>query len=134
MSLAKPIRVEGLAEWQSALGRFSQTAGDQVDRMMAMVADDIADEARPMIPRGPTGAARASLGTRDGLITGGGGRVPYFGWLVFGGRVGRRESIRRDFVAGGRWIWPTWAKRRTDILTAMEQQMAEAARGAGLGG
>ena len=132
MSLVGPIVISGLAEWQASVSSFSSSVDRRVQKMVAMAAAGIVADARTLIPRGPSGRARASLTARDGLITGGGSKAPYFGWLVFGGRVGRRDSVRRSFVPGGRWIWPTWMKSRTDILTSMENGLMEAAREAGL--
>lgn len=65
-------------------------------------------------------------------MAGGGSRAPYYPWLEFGGRVGRKESVSRTFVPGGRYIWPSWTKNRTDILTGMERALADLATESGV--
>lgn len=120
MGLVDPIRVERLSEWQSSVRRTSSQVEARVDRLLAVAAVDVADDARRLVPRGPSGAARASLRVVGAQVTGGGGRAPYFGWLSFGGRTGIDGSVRRTFVPGGRYPWPQWLKARTDIIDAME--------------
>lgn len=122
----------GFADWQQALGRFSASADDRIAKMMAMAAETVADDAQRLVPRGATGAAKASLRAMGAAVTIGGSRAPYGPWLEFGGNVGRHESVHRPFVPGGRYIWPTWMKNRTDLLTAWEKAMGDLAGEAGL--
>lgn len=126
-----------LSDWQQSLGRFSAGADERITRMLTMAAETVAGDARTLVPRGPSGAARASLGVRqvsgDPAVAGGGSKAPYYPWLEFGGAVGRKESVRRTVVPGGRYIFPTWMKNRTDILTAMERGMADLAKESGFG-
>jgi hypothetical protein len=130
--MIEPVEVEGFSQWQQSLDRFSSQADEKIARMLAMAAETVADDAQRLVPRGSSGAARASLKVVGPLVTAGGPKVPYFGWLEFGGRVGRRGSVRRTFVPGGRYIWPQWMRQRTDILTAMENGLTDLARESGL--
>jgi hypothetical protein len=130
-----PIDVDSFDDLTAALQRYASATPERIDRLLGNAAVQVADDARPLIPRGPTGAARASLGVRTGpgpaSVGGGGSRAPYYPWLEFGGAVGRNESVRRPLVPGGRYIWPAWAKNRTDVLTAMERGLAQLATESG---
>lgn len=116
-----------LSSWQAAMGRFSQNADERIRKMLATAAETVADDTLRLVPRGPSGDARASLKASGLAVSMGGSRAPYGPWLEFGGRVGINESVSRTFVPGGRYIWPSWTKNRTDILTAMERGMADLA-------
>lgn len=122
-----------LSSWKTAMSRFSQSADERIRKMLATAAETVAGDAQRLVPRGPTGAARASMKASGLSVVFGGSRAAYAGWLEFGGRVGINESVSRPFVPGGRYIWPTWMKNRQDILTAMERGMADLAKESGLG-
>lgn len=109
------------ADWQKAMARFSSSADERIAKMLEQAAADVAGDAQRLVPRGPSGRARASLRALGAAVVMGGARAPYGPWLEFGGRVGIDNSVRRAVVPGGRYIWPSWMKNRTDILTAMER-------------
>lgn len=121
-----------LSDWQRAMGRFSAGVADRVARLLEFAAETVADDAERLVPRGPSGAARASLKAIGASVSIGGPRAPYGPWLEFGGRVGVNESVSRRVVPGGRSIWPSWEKNRTDILTAMERGLGDLAKESGL--
>lgn len=121
-----------LSDWQASIGRFAQGTDDRINKMLSMAAETVADDAQRLVPRGPSGRARASLRAAGLSVTMGGSRAPYGPWLEFGGRVGINQSVTRTFVPGGRYIWPTWMKNRQDILTNMERGMAALAEESGL--
>ena len=81
----------------------------------------------------------------------GGKKAPYYGWLDFGGTVGKGRvsagvskkraggdfggkegSIKRPWIDGGRYIYPAYAANRESIHKALEQILAELVREAGL--
>lgn len=77
---------------------------------------------------------------------GGSKKVPYYGWLEFGGTVGKgRESshiskkkavvagsAHRRYIQGGRYIYPTFAANRDAIYKALDKAMADLVRSVGL--
>ncbi len=125
--------LDGFSSWQADMGRFASSADEKISRMLTQAAETVADDAQGLVPRGPSGAARASLRARGAAVAMGGSRAPYGPWLEFGGRVGIGQSVTRRFVPGGRYIWPSWTKNRTDILTALERGMADLAKESGVG-
>lgn len=91
------------------------------------VADVLIDAVRPKIPR-KTGAAAASLkassSQTQARISAGGRKAPYYPFLDFGGRVGRKKATRRQYIPGGRYIYPTLAEKQDDIQAAMFKAVA----------
>jgi hypothetical protein len=103
-----------------------------------------------------TGRAAASVRSVSSgntiFIKGGGARVPYFGWLEFGGQLPRRRPRNKRAlmwsgaahpvasaqgpslpkVREGRYIRPTITRRMPEIVEAAAEATDEAARKAGL--
>ena len=116
--MARSIQVRGLKEVRKALRDVDKTLGPELRKGLNEVADIVLDSARPLVPT-RSGKARASLkagSTETAVqIKAGGSKAPYWAWLDFGGRTGRNKSVRRPFVMGGRFIYPTLRRRRDDI-------------------
>lgn len=114
----KAIQVRGLRELRAALRDVDKTLGPELRKGLNEVAEVVLDTARPLVPT-RSGKARASLkagSTEKAVqIKAGGTKAPYWGWLDFGGKVGRSKSVRRPFITEGRFIYPSLRKRRDDI-------------------
>lgn len=114
----KTIQVRGLRELRGALRDVDKTLGPELRKGLNEVADIVLNTARPLVPT-RSGKARASLkagSTEKAVqIKAGGAKAPYWGWLDFGGKVGRAKSVRRRFEPEGRYIYPTLRKRRDEI-------------------
>lgn len=112
------IQVRGLRELRGALRDVDKTLGPELRKGLNEVADIVLDTARPLVPT-RAGKARASLkagSTEKAVqIKAGGTKAPYWGWLDFGGKVGRAKSVKRRFEPEGRYIYPTLRKRRDEI-------------------
>jgi hypothetical protein len=97
------VKVRGVDELEAALPRF----GDQVLEGAAaagrMAAEHTADLTRVRVPR-RSGRLAASVfvSARKGKRqrAGIGRRIPYEGWIEFGGTRGR------PYIPGGRYLWP----------------------------
>lgn len=130
------IEVSGVKEIQGALSRAPAEIRRQMQLALDLGADMVLDDARRLVPRGPSGAARASLGVDSGSGTaevfGGGRRAPYYLWLEFGGSVGRRHATQRRRESGGRYIPPSFGRNKRRIVELMEEALADAARASGL--
>lgn len=118
-SFGPTMKVTGLQELESSFAAAAHDAGPALldaidDSVRGLVA-----RARPLIPS-LSGRARASLhadrGPRGATLTAGGPRVLYFGWLDYGGRVGRQRSVSRPFLPDGRYIWPTFTRHYDDLV------------------
>lgn len=129
------ITVDGLAELRAAL----KSAEDGTPKMLRTAFNDVTgivlDYARPQVPR-RSGAAKGSMKARstqkEGRISAGGSRAPYYPWLDFGGHVGPQGAVERPFFKEGRYIYPTLRERRAEILEAMAAALAGVVRDAGL--
>lgn len=132
------IHVSGLREFNRGLRRLDSEAPKGLRIAGNKAAQIVVDEAKPRVPLGPGkgGHAKTSIkaaSTRTAArVSAGGRRFPYYPWLDFGGRVGRRNSVRRPFLREGRYIWRAFADRREDVQKTLKDELVAVARGAGL--
>lgn len=129
------ISIEGLAEFNRGLRKLDAEAPKGLRIALNEAANLLVDRTRPQIPR-RTGAAAASLkakSTRTSARVGMGGRkAPYMPWLDFGGRAGKNKGVVRPFYREGRYLYPTLARIRPEIETALRNALVGVARDAGL--
>ena len=98
----------------------------------------VSDDAKPHVPYGPAANGHARSSVRpfvDGRgtgVRGGSARYPYYGWLEFGGRVGRDRSVRRNRIKGGRYLYPSLGRNRRRIRRELVATLVRSARRAGL--
>lgn len=133
--MALVIAVSGLRELSRSLKKVDDSAAKQLRVVFNDAAELVIATARPGIPR-RTGKAAGSLKTRSTRtavrVTFGGPRAPYYPWLDFGGRTGRRKSVVRDFIKEGRYVYPAYHARYDDIIRSMQEGIERVARDAGL--
>lgn len=130
------IQVGGLSDFRRSL----DSARTHSDRQIELLVDDAAgvvlQNARSRVPRGPTGAARASLriveGSGTSQLVGGSRRAPYYGWLDFGGVAGRRGP-RRPYKPRGRYILRALFDREQELGRMIDQAGQNVITGSGLG-
>jgi len=133
--VTEAIRIEGLKEFRAGLKRMDKGLPKGIRVALNSVVDIVVDDARPRIPR-RTGRAAASLKSQStqsaARIKAGGNRAPYFPWLDFGGRTGRDGSVVRPFFKKGRYVWLSFADKRTEVTHALDGALAGVAEAAGL--
>jgi hypothetical protein len=116
------LAVAGLAEMRRGLKGMDSSLPKSVRVALNSVAQVVVDAAKPKIPS-RTGAAKGSLkaasSQNQARVSAGGQRAPYYPWLDFGGRVGRKKSVHRDFYKSGRYIYPAVADNQDAIQEAM---------------
>lgn len=131
------IQVSGLKEFNKALKQLDSELPKAVRLAMNEAAELVVQEARPGVPS-RTGKAAKSIraqSTRTAVRVGAGGaRAPYYPWLDFGGRVGRRKATQRPFSPDGRYLYPAYFRLRDSgvFVDAMSAALAEVAKSAGL--
>lgn len=130
------IRVDGLADLRRALNRMENLeAASDLRHGLKRAADEVAQEAKGHVPV-RSGAARDSLRATSGgnraYVVGGRAKVPYYGWLDFGGRIGRDKAVRRPFVQGGRYMYPAYSANASGIQNALADALVELATSNGL--
>jgi len=133
--MADPIRIKGLREFQRNLRNMDRDLPKLLRLALNDAADVVVDAAVPRVPR-RTGRAAASLKAkstqRTSRVAGGSGRAPYYPWLDFGGRVGRKHSVVRPFFKRGRYLYRAYDDTHDEVERVLRTRLIELAVGAGL--
>jgi hypothetical protein len=133
--MALTIAVSGLRELSRSLNKVDGESAKQLRVVFNEAAELVITTARPRIPR-RTGRAAGSLKTKSTRtavrVAFGGPKAPWYPWLDFGGRTGRKKSVVRPFLTDGRYVYPAYYERRDDIMRAMQEGIERVARDAGL--
>ncbi len=129
------VSAEGLDQLVRQLAAAADQLGTAATVAAASAARLVADAARPRIPR-RSGDAASSLIVQESpasaVLAAGGSRAPYYGFVDFGGRVGRRDATLRPYVRQGRYLYPGLESRDVEITQAAERAAADVLRSAGL--
>lgn len=136
MADVEVIRVSGLKEFQAKLRVMDAKAPRQIRLVLNDSAGIVVDRVRPLVPKRSGRAAasvRAVSQQQKGVVKAGGGRAPYYPWLDFGGGVGRRNSVRKPYIAKGRYLYPTYERVRPAVIVSMETGLDRLIRQSGLG-
>lgn len=130
-----PVRIEGLREFVRGI----KTMDRELPKALRMAFNDAADivvsDARPRVAS-RSGRAKGTVKARStqtsARVVGGGSRAPYYPWLDFGGRVGRRRSVKRPFLSEGRYIYRSFYDNRSRFQDVMVNGIIQVARSAGI--
>lgn len=131
------IRIEGLTTFSRHLKRMDANLPKALREAMNDAADLVVEDAKALVPK-RSGKAAASLrvaSTRTAVrVRAGGRKAPYYPWLDFGGRVGRRKRTVRKFEKEGRYLWPTYFKHRDSgrLQQILERSLVDVALKAGM--
>lgn len=135
MPIVEPIEIEGLREFMRSLRDLDRELPKALRLAGNAAADIVVTEARRRVPR-RSGRAAASVkakSTRTAVrITSGGRRAPYFPWLDYGGKVGPDRSVSRRWSPDGRYVYPAFRDKRTEVDDAYRAALRSIARDAGL--
>lgn len=121
------VHIEGLREFRQALRRVQADAPKQLRIAFNGVANIVVQGTKPQVPvrRGKAqGSVRARSTQEKARVVAGGKRVPYYPWLDFGGRVGRKNATVREYVKDGRYLYPTYRQLRDRGV--IEEQLVRA--------
>lgn len=130
-----PIKVEGLSRLNKSLRSLGKDAPKRLRLVGNEAAEIVVDDARPDVPTLTGRAARTvkAASTRTAAqVKAGGARAAYYPWLDFGGRVGVGRSVRRQFIKGGRYIFPAYTENKDVIGEKLEQGLTDLIRDSGL--
>lgn len=130
------LRVEGLQEFLARVKEMQVQTPTRVTRQaLNQSAEIVARYARPKTPTRSgraRGSVRVSSTATSARISGGGARVPYFGWLDYGGAVGRHRSVKRPVVRTGRILYPAFHEHQAEVQATMSKALRDAADRVGL--
>jgi hypothetical protein len=120
------VRARGLDGFRHDLEVSRDRLIDGTRSLMSELADETADDARDRARRGQkTGASMNSIRAM-GPVVRAGDDVPWYGFADFGGRVGRKRSIIRKYIKGGRWLFP--AVRDVGVIRKGEAMVDKATK------
>jgi hypothetical protein len=129
------LRVAGLKDFRSGLKGMDRDLPKGVRLALNDVANVLIAAVQPRIPT-RTGNARASLkaasSQTEARISAGGRKAPYYPWLDFGGAVGPKKSVKRDFYKKGRYIFVVLGEQQAEIEQAMADAVTKLAAGNGI--
>lgn len=129
------IHVDGIKEMNKALKAVDKSAPTATRLALNSVAGFVIGKALPGVPT-LTGAAKRSWTAKStrtsSRISYGGKTAPYMPWLDFGGRTGKKKSVKREFIKEGRYLFPTIKEHKSAIAAFADEALATVARGAGL--
>jgi hypothetical protein len=135
--MAEAIKIEGLNEFVRNLKALDRDLPKAVRRAFNEAADVVVADARPRVAK-QSGRARSSVRSRStqmfARVSGGGGRAPHYPWLDFGGRVGRRGTVRRPFLKEGRYIYRSYydARASGEFERVMVKALIDVVESAGI--
>lgn len=135
MALVDPIKVEGLADFSRNLRKLDNDLPKALRLAHNRVAQIVVDWAQPRVPS-RSGRARKSVKAKstrtESRVIGGSTRVPYYPFLDFGGRVGRKRSVRRPFIKGGRYIYEGYSQNTEKVREVLVEELLGVASDAGI--
>lgn len=136
------VEIDGLREFRRALKKVDKDLPKEMRATMRrMVADPIAAKIKTKVPVGPgkgghwRDAIRGGATQRNAYIQWGKAKIPYAGWMEFGGqlpskRSGKRARYMRPRADNGRWVYPTIEANREFAADAarkaLDQTMSRA--------
>jgi hypothetical protein len=133
--MADVVKIEGLRELQKALKKAEGMAPTEIRLALNEAAEFVAEKARVNVPK-RSGRASASIkaqsSQRLARVKAGGAKVPYYGWLDFGGSVGRNNSVKRPFLKDGRYIYPAFYSNKDEVQAKLVTAIDALLRKAGL--
>ncbi|HEX4722846.1 MAG TPA: hypothetical protein VH333_10055 [Pseudonocardiaceae bacterium] len=133
------IRVDGLKQ----LNRSLKDLGADMPKALRLAGNQAADivvaQARPKVPTGPgkgghaASSVKAASTRTAARVKAGGAKFPYFPWLDFGGRVGRKKHVVRPFLKTGRYVWKAYSDKHEEVATVLAGALDRVIVDSGLG-
>lgn len=141
MAVIEPIRIAGLREFQAGLKAIDGEAQKELRVALNDAAQIVVNVAKPKIPRRSGRAAeslKVSSSQREARVKGGSAKVPYYGWLDFGGRVGHGRTgkgegaTHRPFYSDGRYVYPAYYSQQDNITKLLAKRLRQLAEKHGM--
>jgi len=135
--MTEAIKIDGLRDFQRMIKDMDRDLPKALRVALNSAVDLVTDEARSKVPvrRGKAQGSIKSKSTQTSARVGAGGnQAPYYPWLDFGGRVGRKHSVERQFRKRGRYLYLAYFEQRDSgaFQEALSAAIDEIAAQAGL--
>lgn len=134
------VKVTGIPALQKALRELDKDLPKELAAGLAEAAEIVAKDVRRLVPE-RTGAASGSVKVkkqqRAAALAVGGSKAPYYGFLDFGNivgsgaGVGRGDSQPRRFIQSGRYVYPSLARNRDEVVAKVDEVIERMAKKAG---
>jgi hypothetical protein len=133
--ILEPIKVEGLTQFNRALKKLDSELPKAVRLANNEAAAVVVKYTLRWSLRAQGKARRTvkAISTRtEGRARGGSKGAPYYPWLEFGGRVGRKHATARPYVKEGRYLYPSYLSHRAEVFQVLVKALTKVARESGL--
>jgi hypothetical protein len=138
MVVRPPVSVRGVKELRAALNEVERKLPRELRVAFNEAAKHVVGRAKPNVPV-RSGALMSSIKPastqRTGRVTySPPGKVPYAGWIEFGGTIRGPKGARvRPFIKQGRYLFPAAEREREPVIKTLEEQLGKLIKRAGLG-
>jgi len=134
--MSEAIKVEGLSQFRRSLKALDSELPKALRMAFNEAANIVVDDAKPRVPHRSgkaRGTVRAQSTQSKARVKGGGRKAPYYPWLDFGGRVGRKNSVKRPYLPKeGRYIYVAFNNNKRRFGEGLQDALLSVARRAGL--
>lgn len=129
------VKIDGLADFNRNLRKLDTNAPKALRLALNDAAEVVVNYAKPRVPS-RSGAARRTIKARStrtlARVTAGGNKAPYYPWLDFGGRVGRKRSVYRVVRKHGRYLYQGYYATRDEFTSILERNLRRVVTESGL--
>ena len=138
MAVVEPIKINGLAQFSKDLRKLDNDLPKALRLAANEAGDLVLTYAKPKVTTGPqkgghvTSSMKAKSTRTSARVSAGSARYPYFGFLDFGGRVGRHKATRRPFKKRGRYLFVGYLENKDHIRDGLVDALIQVAEQAGL--
>ncbi|TCO64955.1 HK97 gp10 family phage protein [Actinocrispum wychmicini] len=133
--ITEPIKIDGLAQFSRNLRKLDNDLPKALRLAANAAADVVVADTVSAVPR-RTGRAQSSVKARstrtEARVQAGGTKAPYFAWLDWGGKVGRKHHTARPWIKTGRYLYPAYTKNRDKVREIFVQALLQVAEQAGI--
>jgi phage gpG-like protein len=128
------IQILGLKEFRRELRAANAQLPRELRKVFNTAATAVVTDAKAKVPKRSgqlAGSIRARSTPTEGRVVMGSEKVPYAGFIEFGGRVGKGRkgkgtgSVSRPFIRTGRYLYPAFLRHQMEVLRAMENALRE---------
>lgn len=133
--MAEVVRIEGMRELQKSL----RAIDDGSHKTLRVVLNEAATIVQKgAVRRAPqrSGAFAKSIKVAStqtsAKVSEGGSRAPYGPWLDYGGKTGRKKSVHRPFIQGGRYLYPAFLAQQHNIGALLQKRLDDLVKSSGL--
>lgn len=135
MATIEPVKITGLAEFNRNLRKLDTDLPKVLRLAHNKSAQLIVDWAQPRVARKTgraAGTVKAKSTRTESRVQGGSRSAPYYPWLDYGGNVGPKRSVHRQFMKQGRYIYPALSANFDEFTKLLTSNLIDVARQAGI--